>query len=529
MQKSILIIFLLLLSFQLPAQPDIKYGIYFPFQKCFTQVNKNLYHDFLTTSTNSLYSIGNYKGASNDVIFSKLNSSFDTVWTKIIGGSNDDEISNILELKNGHILLTGTTSSHDGDLWYGHVYSAKEIWVLEVDTLGNFINGITYGGGNSSDLADTKLTSDGKILMAGSTIAKDYDFTHTNNWGLLDSDGWIALLDEQLHLKWVQFYGGDSDEGCGTFDEIAPNKFIFTCNTGSTLDTVTLGNQSKGDADVLVGMTDSLGNIYWKKRVGSSDIEEVNLSLVDTANHFIYLIGLCGLASGDITYVTGTGCACITKMDDLGNILHYKGYGPTNKGILVEDAFWYQNHLWITATGDNGAGGGDMEINQNNLSNGWIGMVDTNANLVGKFTINGERADFMIDKNCVTGNDIYINAYTMGYLPNSQTCNPTSDSVATKLMYLSFAPLGINEVGKASNNTFDVFPNPSENEITVRLNSLPDYAATLKIYSSDGKLIEQQTVRKQQTKINCLRWTAGNYRLVYEENNLRCEKQFVKK
>jgi hypothetical protein len=215
------------------AQPDIKHSLYIKEKKCYP--NTEGYAYYYQHSKGSVFAITGKRssGITFDAVLAKMNANLDTVWSKTFGGSNDDNLLFISELKNGNLLLTGTSNSYDGDVWYGHSYTGREIWVMEVDTNGVFKKGKNFGGSNGSELWNVKVSTDGDIYLVGTTAADDYDFAHPS-FGFLDTDGWIAKLDSNLTIKWIKFQSGNSGDATTCIEEVNNNRCIVGGITNST-------------------------------------------------------------------------------------------------------------------------------------------------------------------------------------------------------------------------------------------------------------------------------------------------------
>ena len=222
--KKLLLFIGLLICLKADAQPDIKHSIYFKDKKCVYDGDpppsldfKHYYWNLEAHSSGNFYAIrpvlvGGGANTQYDVVICKLNSQFDTLWTKQIGGTEDDWIYSIKEIGGGNMILSGITSSNDGDVSYGHNYASQELWVIKIDVNGNIINGKTFGGSAGTTWRSCILSSDNYLYLSGETNSTDYDFSHVN-YGPFDIDVWIAKIDTNLNLKWVRMFSGNSDEG----------------------------------------------------------------------------------------------------------------------------------------------------------------------------------------------------------------------------------------------------------------------------------------------------------------------------
>ncbi len=546
MNKNILCLLLFFTSSLLHAQPNITRSIYFKEKKCLGYENYMI--RALQHSGGSIFGVSVFsKTTTNaDSRLYKLNAQLDTVWRVNYGGSNNDDLRFIHELPNGHLLLSGKTESKDGDVPYGHTYSAGEIWLLEVDTMGIIIKGRTFGGSNGSDLANTMISSDGMIYMCGSTIANDYDFTHVN-FGTFDSDAWIAKLDTAFNLIWVKVYTGNSDEGAADIQEVSSNRLIVSITTEAT-NIEMAGSQAKGQTDLLAIFIDTSSNEIWKKRYGGKGRDGGNYICIDTLSKYIYMVATSGSGDGDITYHTNTWSnlpfdtinyntdVWILKIDTLGTILGSKVYGSIagpNDDTIPFDAQLYEGNIWVASWVQGGDGDCDSN-NDGSLMNSWIAIIDTgNVNLIGKYTIAGNYADYLMDffyiDNVLTALGISTKDVVAFQGLNTFSCDTTMDFGF--ILKLGDAPLGINDITKSNHaEIFSLYPNPSDSKVNIQLNELyKTEKYTLSIYTLDGKKIFRKKGNAETESIDCSTWAKGTYYVTMElKNGLKQTKQFEK-
>ena len=503
------------------AQPDIKHSIYFKDKHC----NEFLFHGGICAMGHSnlnKYALVNRSVPNFDreCFFYKLNAQWDTVWSRRIGGSEEDMLYKMNELPNGNILLSGHTRSNDGDVWYGHNYSAGEIWMVEIDTMGTIIKGKTFGGGNGSELNEVIISSDGYIYLAGSTIANDYDFACLN-YGSLDPSAWVAKYDTAFNKVWINMYVGNDGDGWATIKEINPNRLVVGYQTNSTSFESDPGN-AKGGNDLLVLYIDSNGTTLWKKRYGSSDDEGSRRCVVDTQSKTIYFVGMSwafpgtggiGIPSGDITYKSGT--AWIHIIDTLGNIKASKAYGAATKSTYIDDAKWYNGSLYVFGESQGGGGDMDMPVGVNVGENAWIGIIDSNANLVGKKTLTIDGSVYIYN-SFIYNSDLYINT-RMGTYTNPYKCD-TSNLTQT-FFNLGKAPLSISETEQSLIEFFTMSPNPGNQQLLIELsNKYKEHKGDLRIFTLEGKLIYSHSINNS-IMIDCSQWPKGEYIVEVSLNN----------
>jgi hypothetical protein len=215
----------------------------------------------------------------------------------------------------------------------------------------------------------------------------------------------------------------------------------------------------------------------------------------------------------------------VLKIDTLGNILASKGYGDTSYGNTFKDAKLINGSIWVANSGP--GEGGDIDMSVNPLSdNGWLGMIDTNANLVGKYTINGNGSEY-INNLFKFNNDVCVNGSTTSYSPNLLGCNPATDTLFGFVFKIGVAPLSIKESNlNKQANLFKLYPNPTQHSIHIEMFQEGKYE--LIIYSTDGKVIYKTKSKQQHEQIDCDNWQSGNYVIKIVQNKQTQTQTFIK-
>ena len=111
-----------------------------------------------------------------------------------VGGANDDFGKSLLELPNGEIYAVGSTQSYGA--------GQKDVYVIKTDTKGNIIWTKTFGGTANDEANEIILTTDGMLLIAGTTAS----------FGAGGNDVYLIKLDTAGTLLWQQQFGGSADE-----------------------------------------------------------------------------------------------------------------------------------------------------------------------------------------------------------------------------------------------------------------------------------------------------------------------------
>lgn len=138
----------------------------------------------------------------DDMWILKLDSSGEIEWQKIYGGSDYEVVNSVLQTEGGGYMVAGYTWSDDGDV--SHQYGVRDIWVLKLDSEGSLIWEKTFGGSNEDTAYSIIPSVHGGFVLSGFSSSTDGDLT-SNNGG---SDFWIVKIDDAGNLEWQQSLGG---------------------------------------------------------------------------------------------------------------------------------------------------------------------------------------------------------------------------------------------------------------------------------------------------------------------------------
>ncbi len=114
----------------------------------------------------------------------------------VLGGSGFEEPTSIQTLSNGNILISGYTSSYDGDAFGG--YGSNDFWLLELDDNLDTLLTHKFGGMLSDKLASVAETKAGDAFyVAGTTSSTDYYV----NRNVGESDIWVGKINANKSIS----------------------------------------------------------------------------------------------------------------------------------------------------------------------------------------------------------------------------------------------------------------------------------------------------------------------------------------
>jgi len=171
---------------------------------------------YLLTSSSSIHedAIGNITctphsyGWTECVLF-KLDSNLNLEWQKCYGGSNHDGIYGIIELDDGYMFSSYTTSN-DGDVTGYH--GEADIWVVKIDFDGNIMWENCFGGYKGESAHYISTNSNGSYTVIGGTRSNDGDVSGNHGLSEFDTDVWMFGISNEGELLWQKCIGGQGSE-----------------------------------------------------------------------------------------------------------------------------------------------------------------------------------------------------------------------------------------------------------------------------------------------------------------------------
>jgi len=186
-------------------------------------------------------------------------------WQKSLGGSGNDMFNSVVSTNDGGYLCQGNTESTDGDVNGNH--GGLDVWLVKLDRNGNILWKRCYGGTQDEsriEIGNMKKTSDGKILLIGTTASNDGDVSGNHNPG--SEDIWVFKADEITgNILWQQCYGGSNADYGYDIEEAENGKFIMMVEMNSHD-----GEFPEIILNPPVGRiikTDSVRTLYWQNGI----------------------------------------------------------------------------------------------------------------------------------------------------------------------------------------------------------------------------------------------------------------------
>jgi hypothetical protein len=302
---------------------------------------------------------------NQDLWLVKLSSSGNILWQKSFGGSGLEFIvfSSILTTSDGGYMVLGNTTSNDKNMSTNH--GGIDFWLLKLDSNGSIIWQKTFGGSQDDISMSIIASGDGGYLLTGQSFSNDGDVSGSHGAG----DGWIVKVDTNGKKLWQKTLGGSGFDINFLPVAIPGGGYLVSGQTSSPNDGDVKGFH--GDHDAWVVKLDANGGVVWQKALGSSQFEG-NYSVMNTTDGGGLVAAFTNGNEGDVTGNHGGYDAWLVKLDNSGNIIWQKTYGgsgadnPTNVLTTVSGGYIFGGQ---TTSND-----GDVKGNHGN-EDAWLFTV----------------------------------------------------------------------------------------------------------------------------------------------------------
>lgn len=205
-------------------------------QKCIgTSSNNDFIRSVVSTKDSGYIVVGSIisnkfnSSGSWDIYISKFSKNGVVEWAKVYGASNTDFGWSIKQSSDGNYFISGSTKGGFVD-YHGGV---NDILVLMLNQNGDVVWQKTFGGNGDDYSCSLEITDDSNLMLSGSTTSNDGDMINGNQHGSYDA--WVAKIDFSGNIITQRCIGGNkSDLGLNVI-QVKPNTFVLVGQTQSSL------------------------------------------------------------------------------------------------------------------------------------------------------------------------------------------------------------------------------------------------------------------------------------------------------
>jgi hypothetical protein len=440
------------------------------------------FYDSLNYNTgNNIESI--YSNGGVDMYIQKIDSQGNIIWTKSIGGIEDDIAYGIDSDEFGNIYVSGRFS---GLVNFGNGATNSSLtstgtidgFILKMNENGDF-NWVKRIGGQYNTIPMNIVYKNSNLFVTGGfegVVDFDPNSGIINKTSSGTKDFFLLKLNQNGDYNWVRTFGGSVGEN--GFSSVVDNSgfiystgYYYSQNVNYQISGQNYTLQHNGAYDIFVTKTDINGQTVWMKGFGGSG-GDIGYDIALDGNGDLYITGqiedTCMI--GGSTLIGNGVDILISKFDINGNELWSKNHGGNNTDIGFSLALDSQNHLFVSGYYQDTLITVSPTLQSNGLQDYLILQLNnTDGNLIWSKSIGGTNADLSHAITC----DNMNNLYTAGYFQNN--FNLEVNSVVQNFVSsgsgdgLLLKISGFSETNNISNidDEISIYPNPSGNEINI--------------------------------------------------------------
>mgnify|MGYP000925209065 FL=1 len=306
----------------------------------------------------------------NDVFVAKINAEGTTMWLRQIGSTQDDQGRSIAVDLNGHLYITGTFQGslqfENSPSLSLNAVKNYDVFTACMSTDGDFIWSRSIGGINDDQFFTLSLDQESNIYVCG-TYNSDLDFDPGPDTVRRLQHGvypnmFILKLNAAGLFEWVNTYGGDNTLIPYQCRVNGSGKLVITGTFRNTVDfdpdSSTVALTAPGTlGDAFVTMYNSEGAFLWVRQLGGN-LNEIGLSVCFDGFDNIYTTG-CFEDQADfdpgpgqhLMYTDGradNNDIYISKLSAQGAFLDAYPLQGSNEDIGYSICLGLQNEVYIT-------------------------------------------------------------------------------------------------------------------------------------------------------------------------------------
>jgi hypothetical protein len=291
----------------------------------------------------------------------KINSSGDVLFSKTIGGSDDEAAYGVVQTIDLGYALAGETKT---DMIAGVANKGGfDGYLVKVNNSGSTVFQKLVGGSADDGFKAITQTASGELYLAGSTLSNDYDISG-NKGG---SDYLIARYKSNGTRMWAKTYGGTTNDNAHSITMYGRTPVIAGETESNNGDVP--GN--KGGDDFWVLRIKATGVTMFSKTFGG-ETADIARSIVRVPDGFI-VAGESESNSMDVNGNYGSSDYWFVKLNNSGNLVYEQNYGGADKDIAYAVARKSDGNFLIAGSSESD----NVDVTDNNgNADYWVAYLD---------------------------------------------------------------------------------------------------------------------------------------------------------
>jgi len=321
--------------------------------------------------------------------------------------------------KDGGFILGGTSTNINQS-------SGTNYWMVKIDSIGNGQWEKNFWGSNDDNLSMIIQTNDGGYLLGGSSRSNiSGNKTENTIGGNGMPDYWIIKTDSLGNIQWQNTIGSTASDYLGSISQIEDGGYML-CGISSGGISGDKTDTCRGAADIWIVKIDSIGNILWQKTIGGTGSDGGAMHQTTDKG---YIVGGYSDSpiSGEKTEMGNGQLDCwILKLDSACNIVWQNTIGGSLNDVGGIEATSDGGYI-IGGTSDSNISGDKTENNISPFNDCWIIKLDSLGNIQRQNTIGGNRDDNLRSIHQTSDGGYIISTYSDSDISGDKTQNSNTD------------------------------------------------------------------------------------------------------
>ena len=484
------------------------------------------------------------KNGSYDFWVVKLTKTGTTQWSKTYGGIDRDLKPTIIQTTDGGFLLGGSSISPKSNAKSKNaVNQSFDYWVLKLSSSGQIVWDNTIGGIQFEKLGALLETNSGYFICGSSNSLDSADKTVDNEGSSLTPDYWIVKLNKSGTILWDSVYGGTNRDAFSTA-VVTSDGGLLLAGTSYSPRGGNKNDDFIGNGDFWVIKLDSVGVPQWNRTIGGNLSENLtSVDLVGTIG-YVFAGYSNSLASGNKTNgCKGVTDYWIVRADKFGNVLWNKTYGGTGADYLTTVKF-LQSKYYVGGYSNSGISG-DKTVDSIGGMDFWTMILDKNGNITEQNTWGGTGDDYLTDYFpsgtqyvlAGTSNSPKGKSKRDGTVGNTGNpdywifkISPAAAAIQANATDSSALTIDKTDILKTQ-FSLEINPNPVKDILHLNYDiTNSSKNISLSIYSNNGKLIKQAALSNTSGTytLDISNQASGLYYAVLQTGTSSATKKFIK-
>lgn len=525
----------------------------FDYAKTFGSTNNDSTNGSVIDASGNIYTIINFRGtidadpgsgvvsvmnvnSNYDILITKLDASGNYVWSKKIGGTDNDVANDIAIDLNGNIFIAGyfayvvdfNPDAGTNNMGFSGGYTPQG-FLLKLDSNGTFgwSKQFSVGATTGHQAVSTTVAVDSSnnVILGGyfaGVMAIDSEpVVYTSSGGSIDC--FYLKYSNAGTFQWSKQIGSLSSESITNTATDSSNNIYFSGNFNGNVDfdpsAVSQNLGATGAYDSFLLKIDGNGNTIWvNKPHGASN--EYGRNVAVNSNNEVFLIGnfqgTTNFASNSIYSGQAQPAAIniasnggtdnfIMKFNSTnGNSVWVKTFGGTGDEYISSATFDASNNIFSTGyfnnTVDFDPNGGVANVVSTSMD-AFVSKLNSNGDYVWATRFGGNGNEVATGIIVTTSGKIITSGYFGGncYFNPNYTDNVFSIGGDDAFVQVMSDAVLSNSSFNSNNLKFDMYPNPAQDYLIIESNS---EIKQVQFYSISGQLV--LTSKLQEIPISSL-------------------------